>query len=965
MRNWWSRIGVVTCAVATLLLANVPASAQVQTGEISGKVTDGTGAVLPGTTVTVESPALIRPQAVVTAASGGYRISNLPVGTYNVRFELTGFKTQINSDVRVEAGFNAEISPKLQISALEETVTVSGESPVVDTQNVKTGQTFSKEMLDGIPSARDPWVILEQTPGVLMDRQNVGGNQSGQQSSFTVHGGNGGNSMWNVDGVTITDMAATGASPTYYDFDSFEEIQIQTGGNDASLQTGGINLNMITKSGGNRFRGSGRVFIVDEELQSNNISRDLFDDGADSGNPIQNIRDYGMEIGGPLVRNKAWFWGGYGKQNIKVGVLGFYRDDPACQPPPSSFDQLGALKGCLATDLTVLENYNGKLQYQPASAHKFTALYTRGDKIRNARGASPTTRIESTFRQSGPTNLYKGSHQWVLSDRMTVESQYAYTDGGFVLDFHSPELAEVQRLVDLDTGVTSRSGRRAGPFVRPQTEIKSDANYFLSGVLGGDHSMKFGLRWRDTPSSSQSHIGGFATARVDAGRAVEADLHRDSNAHAAMTNFSAYVNDSYHRGRATLTLGLRVDHQDDEALAATLPANPIIPDLLPSVDFSGVDSGVTYTDWSPRAAVTYDLLGTGKTILKGSGAIYYGQGIFTGGILNPTGAITLRYPWNDLNGDLLVQRNELNLGRLLAIGGNYDPANPSALTTPNSVDPGLQNDRTREIIIGVDHELMSNFGVGASFILRNYDRFSWDRYQDVASSDYTAVPFSANCGNDSCSQPSFSTTYFRLPFRLPVARVRTNDPFYRIHHGWEFTARKRMSNRWMMNASLALNNTKGYYDKGSAFSSTQDPTNQEFYNGFQDNSRNARWIAKLSGLYSLPWGVNVAGFLNARDGFPNFLSLRSPDRGNRLGRVNVGFEPYGENRLERMVMFDGRVEKAFIIRDMRATLSLDVFNLGNAATVLDREGRQNVSSANRVFEVLAPRVARFGVRFRF
>ena len=264
MRTLCRCMGVAVCATAMLA---TPAFAQVQTGEIFGRVADSTGAILPGVTVTIESPSLLRPQIVVTTASGAYRIPNVPIGLYRVTFELAGFKTRVHEKIRIEAGFNAEISPRLEISTVEETVTVSGESPVVDTKEVRTGQNFTREMLESIPSARDPWVILEQTPGILMDRQNVGGNESGQQSSFTVHGGNSGNTMWNVDGVTITDMAATGASPTYYDFDAFEEIQIQTGGNDASVQTGGINLNLITKSGGNAFRGSGRVFLVDEALQ--------------------------------------------------------------------------------------------------------------------------------------------------------------------------------------------------------------------------------------------------------------------------------------------------------------------------------------------------------------------------------------------------------------------------------------------------------------------------------------------------------------------------------------------------------------------------------------------------------------------------------------------------------------------------------------------------------------------------
>jgi hypothetical protein len=944
-----------------LCLSVAVAAAQTQTGEIFGDVVDTSGAVLPGVMVTLESPALIQPQVVTTGTSGAYRIPGLPVGVYRVRFELPGFRTLVRDGIRVMTGFNAEIDGQLQISTLAETVTVSGESPVVDTTAAKTGETFNREMLEYIPSARDPWVILEQTPGLVMDRQNVGGSESGQQSSFTVHGGNTGNTMWNVDGVTITDMAATGSSPTYYDFDSFEEIQIQTGGNDASLETGGISLNLITKSGSNLFRGSGRFFAVDGDLQSNNINADLFAQGADAGNPLQSIRDFGSEIGGPIVRNRAWFWGGYGKQNVKVGVLGFYKPTPDCAGASDfPFERLAAQRACLSTDLTVLENYNAKLQYQPASAHRFTFLYTRGDKIRNARNASPTTAIEATFRQSGPTNLYKAAWQWIVSDRMTWENQYAYTDGGFVLDFHEDALEDVQPLFDIDSGFLSRSNQRSGPFIRPQYEFKSDGNLFLSSVLGGDHSMKFGARWRSTPFDSYAKRGGGVTARVDAGVPVEADFYRDSASLREMSAISTYFNDSWKRGRLRINLGVRLDYQDDRGKPATVPANPIIPDILPALEFPGADSGVTFADWSPRLGATYDVTGTGKTVAKASFAVYYGQGIFTAGTLNPVGESRVRFAWSDRNGDLVVQRNEVNTSRILS-RSNYNVDDPTSVVSPNRVDPDLKDDRTREAIVGLDHELMRNFAVGVSYINRRYDDFQWTPTVGMSTGDYVPVSFTAECGNDTCDRPSYSATYYQLPFTLPSGETLMNSTEYRDFNGVELTARKRYSSRWMLNSSLALGSTPGHLPRGSY----EDPTNVPFEDGAQDNSRNARWVFKLSGMYSLPYGINAAGFLNGRQGFPFVRTIRTPNRAGGIGRINAKYEPDATSRYEDLWQFDVRVEKAILLRRLRMTASVDVFNLFNSSVVLSREGRQNVATANRVFGVLAPRVARFGVRFSF
>src|SRR6185503_4216488 len=312
------RAGMLVCLM--LLPSAGSALAQVSMGEVFGKVTDGTGAVLPGVTVTLSGPALIQPQTTVTAESGGYRFPRIPIGTYTVAFELTGFKKNVREGIIIQAGFNAEIDAKLEISTVQETVTVSGESPVVDTRSTTLSASFSKDALETIPTARDPWVILQQTPGMVMSGQNVGGNLSGQQTSFSAMGSSN-NQQWTMDGAVVSDIASGNSSPTYYDFDSFEEINVTKGGSDASQQGAGVQVNFITKSGCNTFRGSGRFYETNEKFEANNITDDQRKQGAAGGNPIQDIKDFGFEVGGPIVKNKFWYWGTASKNNIDVGVV--------------------------------------------------------------------------------------------------------------------------------------------------------------------------------------------------------------------------------------------------------------------------------------------------------------------------------------------------------------------------------------------------------------------------------------------------------------------------------------------------------------------------------------------------------------------------------------------------------------------------------------------------------------------
>lgn len=940
-------------AAAALAVLFVPGMAAAQaSGEIFGRITDASGAVMPGVTVTLAGPSLITPQSTVSLESGAYRFPSTPIGLYSMTFELQGFKRLVRENVRVETGFNAEINARLDVSAVEETVTVSAAGPVVDTRSTTTGQTFNREMLERIPSARDPWVVLEQTPGVIMNQQNVGGNKSGQQSTFIAHG-TGNNEVWNVDGGNITDMASSSSS-LYFDFDAFEEIQVQTGGSDASVQSSGVSINLVTRSGGNAIRGSSRLYVVDNDFQGDNINDELRAQGAGFGNPIKNIKDYGFEIGGPIVRNKMWYWGSAGLNDIAVGVVGFTNPGGDPNDPDDLF-----------TDLTKLKTYNAKTQYQWNRANKSTLLYFFNDKVRNARGATPTNPPETTFRQTAPVHNIKATHQWIPSNRLTVEFQgFSMPNGGFRLNFHDDSLIDVQSAIDLATNMNGRSNQM-NDNRRPQTELRADANYFLSSLLGGDHATKLGVGYRDNPVGFSAIRGGRARARFRNGVPVEADLYRDSNTERAIRQVYGYAQDSYTNGKLTVNGGLRVDYQDDEALASSVPANPIIPDLLPAVDFRGADSGVSFLDVSPRLGMTYDLNGNGKTILKGNAAIYWGTGITTAQYVTPVGEVSLRFPWNDLNGDRFVQRNELDLTRRLNLTGNYDPANPASPTSPTTVDPNLKNDRTDELSFGVEHELMENFGVGIAYIYRNYpDYENYTPTVGLRSADYVPVTFTAPCGGPACTEPSYTVTYYQLPFTQPALSQRRNADRTRRYNGLELTARKRFSNRWMLNASGNVQSTT--YQYGGPDAAYQDPTDVAMLDGAQTGTANARWVGKLTGLYVLPFqDIGISGFFNARQGYPFNRYLLTPSRTGGIGTANVDIDRWGDVRYDDFYQVDMRIEKQFTFGRTKWAAAVDVFNLLNSNVVLGREDQMNSTRANFVEEVLAPRVVRFGVRLNF
>jgi len=244
---------LLVCALAP------PVSAQFTGGNIYGTVTDQQGGVLPGVDVTLTAVSIGgQPRTTVTDSQGQFRFLNLDPGTYKVSTNLTGF-TKMERDVIVTTGVNTNIAFPMSVRSVEETVTVTAESPVVDTKRVGTLTTLTQEELQSTPQSKDPWALLKTVPGVIVDRVNVGGNESGQQSGFVGKGALFSDTMWNLDGVVITDTTSGGASSSYFDFDAFDQVAVNTGGNDLKVQTGGIGINFVTRRGTNAFKGSAKL----------------------------------------------------------------------------------------------------------------------------------------------------------------------------------------------------------------------------------------------------------------------------------------------------------------------------------------------------------------------------------------------------------------------------------------------------------------------------------------------------------------------------------------------------------------------------------------------------------------------------------------------------------------------------------------------------------------------------------
>ncbi|HWT45383.1 MAG TPA: TonB-dependent receptor, partial [Vicinamibacterales bacterium] len=272
MFNPLHRRRVLAWACAAMVCAAAPAGAQVFTGRIDVTTQDQSGAVLPGVTIDLSGP---QSQSATTDAQGQAHFLNLPAGTYQVKAALPGFADYLNRSVPVTAGGVVPLRVTMGIGGVTEQVQVAAEVPVLEPKRQTISTNITNQDLQNIPSARDPWVVLQTIPGVIVDRVNVGGSESGQQSNYIAKGASTGDNTWYMDGIPITDMSALGSSPSYYDFDMFQEMQVTTGGADAQQATAGVQMNFVLKSGTNTAHGSARTYYENKDLQSSNVPADL------------------------------------------------------------------------------------------------------------------------------------------------------------------------------------------------------------------------------------------------------------------------------------------------------------------------------------------------------------------------------------------------------------------------------------------------------------------------------------------------------------------------------------------------------------------------------------------------------------------------------------------------------------------------------------------------------------------
>jgi hypothetical protein len=958
-----------SAAVALAVLLTIVASATAQnisSSSIDGIVSDESGGALPGVTVTITSPALQVPQiTIVTDDQGHYRFIDLPRGTYQLRFELQGFDPLVRRGLEVNAGFAARVNIVMKVGSLTETVTVSGASPVVDLTTTRGGQNVSTDLISlALPGLKQMADVIQMSPGLhATDGYKPGAIGLNARARFNTYGLSSGNTNVTimVDGFKIIANSVP-------DLANSLETDVKTYGNGAEVKEAGALMNIVTKSGGNDFHG--RYSEAYMRQPKGNITPSLAKRGLTIGTSLKYFNDASGDLGGRIVRDTLWFFGSYRdrrNQTTRPGLV--------LNPGPDGIYLTGDEPAALPK--SKLANPTIKGSYQITPKYQFVADYAR--EITNSEADSQNTPF-----QAQPTNAPDFTHlafeatqvfRWVPtrwkvelkgtpSSRLFFDQQFGRST--YLLNYsQQPSCGTTPGTYDRTTLMLTGCGiLRESDF----TMWVADGNvtYVPANFLGGSHEMKIGYQvsMRDITGNAKNSPSGNYYLMFDTVNGVphQPVQFETNNAPVEPDNwdnvYSAYFTDQWRVGRRlTFNLGARLDYQHSYVPEQTRPEGQ----FAPAATFPRVEVG-RWARVGPRAAVAWDVTGSGKTVLKSTYGWFNTEAALAGNY-NQYTTFTTDYRWNDLNRNSRYDPGEVNL----------DTNGPDFISTTsaanNKVNRDLRLSHIQEVTASIERELAPNLAARLLYVLKR------------VGDDYGTVnvlrPYSAfnlpitrrdpgpdgvlNTGDEGAIvtiydyDPAFRGSRF-------VGNQEVNRPAGRsdYYNSYEGSITRRLTGSWSLLAAYTATKYHRWI-----IPIAQSP-NDEFFP--LDDAW--RWNVKLNGNYNLPHDFVVGAIVeivNGNLGQRTYVFRATDASGpplRQLASQPIRLEPFGSQREPRQTTFNARVAKKVAFRKTALNFSVDVLNVTNTSAIT---AATYVSgpSFGRVNDILPPRTLRAGVVFDF
>ncbi len=952
-RQWWMAVSLALACVASTPLAVWAQSA------IAGTVRDSSGAVMPGVTVEVASPALIeKARTAVTDADGRYQVVDLRPGVYAVTFTLAGFNTVVRDGLELPANFTAQINADMRVGSLEESITVTGGTPTVDVQSATQQVVLSRAVLDAVPTGRSVPTLGALMSGARLALPDVGGTSSMQNRDLTIHGSDGRDTTFQVDGMTLNGLEGDGSVQSYFNEMMFEEVSYQSSGIGAEVSAGGVRANMIPKDGGNQFHGAVFLSGANSSLQSDN-SAEAREKGLTAPDALDKVWDFNISAGGPIKSDRLWFfasyrdWGVY--QFIANSFFGWGPKGPNFPGTTPSGEQ--------AVDDASLRSGVVRLTTQ-LGKHKIAGYLDRIRKYRgheNSAGAGVVIAGEATDIRA-PKQYYTAQAKWTasLSSRLLWEAGFAINNESYSLE-PQPEVIGVipRRDITLNTLYGAYDG---GVYYR------EPIRRFWMGVLSyvtGSHALKTGIQFqngyfwrqrRETADLVQRYRNGIPDSVLV--HNTPQDSRADMNVDAAV-----FVQDSWQLKRLTINPGVRF-----EWFNGSIPAREVAPgNFVPFRSFAEVKDLPNWKDVSPRFGMAWDIMGDGKTALK-FGIGKYVRSYTTGfaETYDPNFYDTDTRNWGDTNGNDIAEPGELGPSQNVNFGVKASRQPADGIARPYQIESNLSLQR----------EVLTGTSVTLSYFRRDYKNLIWTDNLAVDPSDYTPYDVPSPLGNG-----ERVTIYNLSPAKLGLVENldQNSSRNSRVFQGYDVTFQSRFKGL----------NVFGGVSFGKQVSNTCEVEDPNFlrYCDQSETPTPYQTQIKLSGAYTLPWSIHISGSFQSYPGdarnatvdgtiLAEDPSLRvnwnvnnaifSGLTGTRLTptQVIVPLTPPGTTFLGRHNQLDVRLRRTFQIAGFAIEPQFDVYNALNSGVVLS-ENQTFGTALGRPVTILQGRLMRFGMQARW
>jgi len=970
MKLIWRLFGVI----ALLMSIAAPALAQIDQGRLTGTVSDAQGAVLPGVTVTAKSPSLMGVRTVVSEADGTYSIAALPSGEYELTFELSGFATFKRGNIKLGLGQILTVDSQMQVASLQESVTVSAASPVVDMQNTKVGTDFTTDKLVGVPTATDIWAVLGQASGVRMNGFDVGGSHKSQQTGYESFGIRNQNRVLN-DGVDTTE--GTGGAGFYADYFANEEVAVAAAGGDVEMNAPGSAVVNTIKSGGNAIKMLNNLTYQQESFVGDNQTGDAAKTARGyTGQPNIKFWEGHTDVGGPVLKDRLWYFGAYNHFKIDKQISGVPRN--------------------IATDLGLFDNYTTKETWKASQKDSLIYYMQWGRKQKPNRGLSVTVAPEAAQPQDSISWVFKGEHQRVWSSRLFTDVKFNVFGYDFPLGVRSDFATKPPRL-DTGTNFTSGAAWNAFDLARQKPQVTAQATYFIPDKAGS-HDLKVGFEYVLDISkyTIDGRSGPIQYRDLNAGtnEIQFVDVGKNSDLGSSWTGgnnrnqrYAGYAQDRWNmNSRTTLTLGVRWDYQRPYYMEGT--RDPIIKDVLPAAVVTPSLIGrpmfeartfpqsaiITRNSVAPRLGVSYDVSGKGNTVLKAFYGRFYHNYADAFSALNPSGANYKTFKFNDVNGNRLYDGPQ-ELGAFVSSQGG--------VTTVT--DPNVKKPYADEYDLSIERQFWGESSVRVAYVRKNTKN-------EISTIDLSrvghftvpvTVPVTGGVRDfvngvtgqlnvslmDLDQNPTAQNTVTNVPdgqYKYDTLQFAFNKRFGSglfIQSSYDFQWRNELKAGGGLGSTTTTTNTLAN-PSGSPLNS--DPITIGFFNNANPNVANRQkstnWQGRAMARYVFPYEIGAAMNLRVQSGF-NYARIYSASL-PRAGTVRFFSENIDANRSDTVPILDLRADKAFGIGRYKFTAMADLFNVLNSNAVTNF-GLVNGAAFNQIIAALDPRTFQLGIRFSF